>query len=196
MTLLDQQAHVISWTEPEGIGPRGALIVFPGRGERPEVYERFGRRVASDGYRVHVVSDPAADAALTESRAVAVAEAEAAAATEASPPSPRPLVLVGSDTGALFAAGLAASGRFRDVDALVLAGLPVAETDALDAGAAAGSWDDELAIRTSCPTHRGKLAGPVLRRGAIYDPLPDGWTEPADLAAISQPVLGIHGVQD
>jgi alpha-beta hydrolase superfamily lysophospholipase len=40
----------VSWTEPAGIAPRGTLIVIPGRGEQPELYEQFGRRIASDGY--------------------------------------------------------------------------------------------------------------------------------------------------
>ena len=40
MTQPDQDA-VASWTEPEGLNPRGTVIVVPGRGEEPAVYERF-----------------------------------------------------------------------------------------------------------------------------------------------------------
>ncbi len=58
MTLLDQHVSVRTWTEPEGIATRGTLVVIPGRGEQPGHYERFGRRVATDGYRVHAVTDP------------------------------------------------------------------------------------------------------------------------------------------
>jgi pimeloyl-ACP methyl ester carboxylesterase len=205
MTLLHEHPPASSWTEPDGIAPRGTLIVFPGRGEQPGVYERFARRIASDGYRVHVVTDPAAGAALAESQAASVVSAAASG--------PRPVVLVGSDTGALFAAGLAASRRLSNVDALVLAGLPVAEArpgtagrgasspggagpGGLALGAVAGSWEAELEARTACPTHQGRLAGPILRRGALYDPVPDGWVEFADLAALRQPVLAIHGTDD
>ena len=69
MTLLDQHIPVVTWTEPEGIVARGTLVVIPGRGERGAHYERFGRRVAADGYRVHAVTDPTVDAALTAEHA-------------------------------------------------------------------------------------------------------------------------------
>ncbi|MFI0507495.1 hypothetical protein ACH3WN_32360 [Streptomyces albogriseolus] len=41
---------VRAWDEPEGIAPHGTLVVLPGRGEHGGVYERFGRRIAADGY--------------------------------------------------------------------------------------------------------------------------------------------------
>jgi alpha-beta hydrolase superfamily lysophospholipase len=50
--------------------------------------------------------------------------------------------------------------------------------------------------RTACPTHRGKLAGAVLRRGALYEAVPDGWTEQDDLKQVSLPILGLHGAAD
>jgi len=117
MTVTDQQAPVLSWTEPDGIAVRGTLVLVPGRGEQPAHYERFGRRISADGYRVHAVTDPTADAEL------ALAQI---AGQLAGPGTPGPRVLAGSDTGALFAAGLAASGQVPGPDALVLAGLPTA----------------------------------------------------------------------
>ena len=182
MTLVDQHVSVVTWTEPEGIATRGTLVVIPGRGEQPAHYERFGRRVAADGYRVHAVTDPTVDDALTGSQISDLLTG---------PGTPRPLVLAGSDTGALFAAGLAASGQAPWLDALVLAGLPTAE-----ASPGRGSWEDELETRTACPTHRGRLSGPGLRRGALYEPVPAGWAERADLGAVTQPILGIHGTDD
>src|ERR1700733_1874760 len=97
MTVTTERAAA-NWTEPDGVAPRGTLIVIPGRGEGPGLYERFGRRIAGDAYRVHAVADPVADPALTASQVLAIT-AEV-----------RPYVLVGSDTGALFAARLGASG--------------------------------------------------------------------------------------
>jgi alpha-beta hydrolase superfamily lysophospholipase len=182
MTLTDQHVPVLTWTEPEGIACRGTLVVVPGRGEQPAHYERFGRRVAADGYRVHAVADPTADPARTVSQV---------SGQLADPGTPGPRVLVGSDTGALFAAGLAATGQLPGLDGLVLAGLPTDE-----AGPGPGSWDQELDVRTACPAHRARLAGPGLRRGALYEPVPDGWTEWADLRAVPQPVLGLHGAGD
>jgi alpha-beta hydrolase superfamily lysophospholipase len=61
VTLTDQHVPVLTWTEPDGIACRGTLVVVPGRGEQPAHYERFGRRIAADGYRVHAVADPAVD---------------------------------------------------------------------------------------------------------------------------------------
>jgi alpha-beta hydrolase superfamily lysophospholipase len=198
MTVTTEPTVTASWAGPEGIAPRGTLIVIPGRGESPGLYERFGRRISSDGYRVHVVADPVADPALAASQVRAVA-AEV-----------RPYVLVGSDAGALFAAGLVASGQVAQADALVLAGLPVppeptaratadgatADGATADGATAAGSWEAELEARTACPTHRGRLAGQGLRRGALYEPVPDGWAALADLGRITLPVLGLHGAAD
>src|ERR1700734_3541637 len=138
--------------ELEGVAPRGTLIVIPGRGEGPELYERFGRRIAGDAYRVHVVSDPVGDPARTTSEVLAIT-AEV-----------RPYVLVGSDTGALFAAGLVASGQVAGVDAVVLAGLPTAAGPAAADRPGGESWEDELAARTAPPAHRGRLAGQGLAR--------------------------------
>jgi len=187
MTVSDQHSSVLSWSEPEGLNPRGTVVVVPGRGERPEVYERFGRRISSDAYRVHVVANPVEDAALAEEQIRSLLAG------------PKPIVLAGSDTGALFAAGLVASRRLPEAEALVLAGLPTAaaqpEADAADERAA-DSWAAELEARTACPAHRGRLAGPILRRGALYEPVPDGWLDLADLKAATVPVLGLHGAAD
>lgn len=179
--VSESRRPTISWTEPEGLHPRGTVVVVPGRGESPEVYERFGRRLAFDAYRVHVVDDPTGDPA-----GVGTEVAELLGATDA----PAPRVLAGSDTGALFAAGLVASGEVAGLDALILAGLP-SETSV-----EAGGWDDELEARTTCPTHRGALDGHALRRGALYEPVPGGWQERADLGEIRLPILGLHGLKD
>ena len=183
MTQPDQPA-VASWTEPEGLNPRGTVIVVPGRGEEPGVYERFGRRISADAYRVYAVANPVDDPAAAEAQVRGLLDG------------PKPVVLAGSDTGALFAAGLVASGRLPGADALVLAGFPTETAEADSDDGTANDWEAELGARTSCPTHRGKLAGDVLRRGALYEPVPDGWAEQADLKAVPLPILGIHGAAD
>jgi hypothetical protein len=68
MTLTDQDVPVIAWNEPDGLIARGTVIVIPGRGELPTVYERFGRRLAGDDYRVRAVADPVADAELARAQ--------------------------------------------------------------------------------------------------------------------------------
>jgi alpha-beta hydrolase superfamily lysophospholipase len=179
MTLA--QHPVQTWSQPATVAPRGTLVVVPGRGEHPGVYERFGLRLAVDGYPVHAVADPVSDAGAT-----------LAAVRSALADVPRPHVVVGSDTGALWAAGLVADGELA-VDALVLAGLPVAGVPA----APPASWEDEVAARTACPTHRNRLTGDgALRRGALQEPVPDGWTDRARPDAIGVPVLGLHGADD
>jgi alpha-beta hydrolase superfamily lysophospholipase len=179
---------VAHWSEPEGIAPRGTVVVVPGRGEHAGVYERFGRRIAADGYRVWAVSDPTVDEGRTAAQVRALLDS--IPSTEPGQAGPPPRVLAGSDTGALWAAGFAAAGA-PGIDALLLAGLP------LGPAAATGDWSDELAARTSCPTHRGRLDGDgSVRRGALADPVPAGWAARADAAAITVPVLGLHGSAD
>jgi pimeloyl-ACP methyl ester carboxylesterase len=185
MTATAERTAAAHWSEPEGVAPRGTLIVIPGRGEGPELYQRFGRRIAADAYRVQAVADPVADPALTTSQVLAIT-AEV-----------RPYVLAGSDTGALFAAGLVASGQVTGVDAVVLAGLATAQAESAGVGrASAESWEAELTARTACPAHRGRLAGRGLRRGALFEPIPAGWESLADLGRLAVPVLGLHGTAD
>jgi pimeloyl-ACP methyl ester carboxylesterase len=180
MTLADQDVPVLAWNEPDGLVPRGTVVVIPGRGELPTVYERFGRRLAGDAYRVRVVADPVVDAELARAQISGLL-------ADSSLPAPR--VLAGSDTGALFAITLARSGLA--VDALLLAGLPAAP----QSGPVA-SWEEELDARTACPTHRGRLTASAVRRGALYQPVPAGWLERADLDGLGVPILGVHGRDD
>ena len=56
MTLADQDVPVIAWNESDGLIARGTVIVIPGRGELPTVYERLGRRLAGDASRVRAVA--------------------------------------------------------------------------------------------------------------------------------------------
>ncbi|MDQ0753284.1 alpha-beta hydrolase superfamily lysophospholipase [Streptomyces africanus] len=171
---------VHAWDEPEGIAPRGTLVLLPGRGEHGGVYERFGRRIAADGYRVRALADPspAPDAVIDQAAKLLRDETL-----------PGPRVLVGSDTGAVYAAWLAARGA-PGLDGLILAGLPTTP----HAVAATSGWEAELDQRTACPTHRGRLASDdAFRRGALTD------TDPAGLPAlegVSVPVLALHGADD
>jgi len=160
--------------EPAGLHPRGTLVVLPGRGEQPGLYERFGRRLAADAYRVHVLGESAEDV-----------EIKALLAEE----TPAPVVLVGSDTGALRALRLVAAGAVA-VDGLVLAGLPDAKSTVdIDA-------DAEPELRASCPTHLNLLRDKDLfRAGALAD-IPAALREPIDLSAVTIPVLGLHGDND
>ena len=181
-------AGVRSWLPPQP-GPitRGTVVLLPGRGEHAGVYERFGRRLASDAYAVHALDlAPDEDPADLRDR---IAELTASAAG--------PVVLAGSDTGALHALALAADGK-ADVDAVLLAGIPgpaaaIGEDDA--------DWEGELALRTSCPTHRGKLAqDDTFVRGSLFDPVPDRLAAYLELDASGYEEVGstliIHGAAD
>lgn len=181
-TSVSAVPDVVAWEHPSGLAPRGTVVLLPGRGEDPRLYERFGARLAADAYRVRAVAEP------TRWPEAATGQVGALLADERLP---RPLVLAGSDAGALFAVGLVAAGEV-DVDALVLAGLPAGPR-----GPAPAGWDEELESRTACSTHRGRLAEEgLLRRGALYDPPPADWYERADLAAVRVPVLALHGAAD
>lgn len=167
---------VTFWDEPAGANPRGTLIVLPGRGETPAAYERFGRRLSADAYRVRLVP-------------VSLADVEAARVTVekllADEELPGPKVLVGTDSGATLAALLAPEIA---VDAVVVAGL------ALPDSAGVGSWDDEVEARTACPVHRSVIRGDDgFGRGGLNEPLP--WSS-VELAPSGKPTLLLHGSAD
>ena len=205
------------WYPAEGLRHRGTLVLLPGRGEHPGVYERFGRRLAGDAYVVHVLP---AEPGREPAEVAASVDTLAADATA-------PLVLAGSDTGALLA--LAASIRTLAAPAaLLLAGVPrlsapepgtgsgaaagpvtgsaIGATSGSGAGAGPeddGQWPsgaDELAARTACPAHRGRLlADPLFAPGALAVPVPAALAAAAEAALAvlpDLPVLLLHGAAD
>lgn len=200
-----------SWHPPGGVTTRGTLLVLPGRGEHGGVYERFGRRLAADGYAVHSTGPGLED----------TPDSIGAALLDAAGPHPvTPLVLVGADTGALLALRAAGDPRLP-VDGVVLAGIASAEPSAGrpgGTGRAAGTavsgivssadaagyrpgdgpgWQDELGARTACPVHRQRLCSdPEFVRGALSAPVPAALLEPTALTARGLPVLVLHGDAD
>lgn len=178
---MTDASEVLTVHEPAGPAPRGTVIVVAGRGERPEVYRRFATRLAFDAYRTHVIGDPAVDPEASRARIAGVVAGE--------PPSP--VVLVGSDTGALFAAALAAEDAVPGLAGLVLVGWPLG-----DGATPAGDWNAELDARTTCPTHRGRISDALVAPGALYSAIPAGWTQAAALEDITFPTLAIHGRDD
>lgn len=157
---------------------RGTLAMIAGRDETAAVYRRFGTRISSDGYTVGVFESTQAPAAV--------------AWLGEQPQGPR--VLVGSDTGA--SAVLVALTQDDIADAAIVAGIVVdVEHTPTDAE------------RTACPVHLGVLAEQHAEQHDATDaagtagndvdaePAVD-LPEPADLAAISVPVLAVHGGSD
>ncbi|QHF24836.1 lysophospholipase [Rathayibacter sp. VKM Ac-2804] len=158
-----------AFDEPEGIAPRGTLVVLGGRGETPAVYERFGARIARDAYRVRALGD-----------ATAAGVRDAALALLRDPSTIAPLVLVGSDAGAAVALELAAT---EPVDAVVLAGLPVRA----ESGGGIGE-------RTACPNHAGVLereTDSAARDAALPPEL-----LAVAASAVTVPLLALHGAAD
>lgn len=41
MTVADQQVPAVARNEPDGLMPRGTVVVIPGRGEVPAVWEQL-----------------------------------------------------------------------------------------------------------------------------------------------------------
>ncbi|MEU4238236.1 hypothetical protein [Actinoplanes sp. NPDC026619] len=169
-----------AYDEPSGIAARGTLLVAAGRGETEAAYERFGRRISADGYRVRVLPDVTADlaASFTSAEKLLVDDS-----------SPGPKVVVGPDTGALFALALAAR-HAPGLDALILAGLPLV-------GGAVNllGWEAEVEARTACPNHQRVLGGGAATPGALFSsPIPTELIGArGDLAL---PTLGLHGDAD
>ncbi|KRC52581.1 MULTISPECIES: alpha/beta hydrolase [unclassified Nocardioides] len=167
---------VTAWDEPAGGTPRGTLVVLPGRGETPASYERFGRRLSADAWRVRLVPVDLDDLDAAHEQVEKLLADESL---------PAPKVLVGTDSGAALAALLAPS---LPVDGVVVAGV------ALPGSAGVGSWEDEVEARTACPVHRrviGEDAG--FARGGLNLPLP--WASVAPEGP-GKPVLVLHGSAD
>jgi len=169
-----------SWAPPAAITPRGTVVLLPGRGEHAGVYERFGLRLSADGYLVTAL---ATSPESTEEAAHRLAELVA-------DDPPVPIVLIGSDIGALHALTLGGS------TAVVAAGAPLA--DGPLSGDTATQWSAELAARTACPTHRARLTDDRdLRRGAVLtEPVPAELIDRAAAARPTIPVLFVHGATD
>jgi alpha-beta hydrolase superfamily lysophospholipase len=149
--ILHGHLSTAAWRERTGLRPRGTLFVITGRGEPTEVYARFGERLAFDAYRVVAIS---ADQPLTPAdRAAIVAIINDDDVVE-------PVVLVGSDTGAVAAIALAADPELHPA-ALVVTGHPVS-------GAGRGDdWRAEVEARTACPVHRQVLEQHARPAGAV-----------------------------
>ncbi|WP_219464666.1 alpha/beta hydrolase, partial [Nonomuraea rhizosphaerae] len=107
---------------------------------------------------------------------------------------PRPLVLAGSDQGAaglgaLLAAASPAAPWWPQ--AAVLAGLPASTSRAAE------GWEDELNIRTHCPTHRGVLTGDTsVERGALSTAVPQELLDAAYESTADIPHLLLVGDAD
>ncbi|GAA2805886.1 alpha/beta hydrolase [Saccharopolyspora taberi] len=164
------------WDEPDGLAPRGTVVVLTGRGETPLSYQRFGRRLAADAYRVRVVGVDLDDLETARKEARTLLGDDDL---------PAPKVLVGSDSGAAYAARLA--DELDLVDGVVLAGL------ALPGSAVVGRWEDELEARTACPAHRRVIGGDDgFARGQLARPVPSDWV----VHAPAKPSLVLHGSAD
>ena len=155
------------------LAPRGTVVVLVGRGEHPGVYERLGRRLAVDAWRVRVVPGHTDTEVLAHVRE-----------TLGDDPA-RPLVLLGSDDGAARATRLAAA---VGADALVLGGLVPPGSGAVHFD----DWDAEVTARTSCPTHRAKLGADVEVEHDAFAVAPDTSVD----TDVTVPVLALHGAAD
>ncbi|MFJ4632237.1 alpha/beta hydrolase [Streptomyces sp. NPDC088847] len=177
---------------PEGLRVRGTVLVVPGRGETRSTYTRFGRRLAADAYRVRVVDAP--DLGTEDLTALAARLSGAAEDTAADDGVVRPLVLVGADSGAAAVAALLDREPGVRPDAVVLAGLPGRSPGS---AATAGTWDEELDVRTSCPAHRGALTeDPEVRRGSLDEAVPEAVLGAAYDSESAVPTLLLVGDAD
>lgn len=167
---------VRTWSEGSGSPARGTVVLLVGRGETAEVYERLGRRLAADAWRVVALGDD-------------VPAPQTVVDVLADPALPAPVVLLGVDAGALTAVRVA---RHRPdlVAAVVLAGMPT------PGGLWGLPWHAELDARTACPAHRR-----VLEQAVRHSLFADATTvHAADLAdeggPLPVPLVALHGADD
>jgi pimeloyl-ACP methyl ester carboxylesterase len=155
------------WEPAPGVRVRGTLAVIGGRDEAARVYERFGRRIATDGYVVGVFETAEQQDAREWLWAQDVA----------------PRVLVGSDAGA--AAVLTALAERDQVDGAIVAGTPVGSDDTAAPDAAA---------RSACPVHLGVLGDASSH--AVHDAAQASLPDAGFLEGVTVPVLAVHGGAD
>ena len=62
---MSETTFVTDYTGPAGLRTRGTVLVVPGRGEGEATYQRFGRRLAADSYRVRVRNEPSLEPIVT-----------------------------------------------------------------------------------------------------------------------------------
>lgn len=197
----------VLWQEPAGIAPRGTLVLLSDRGEAAAVYERFGRRLSADAYRVLVVPD----LPFGGGRAGTVGperQVEAAIRALADPGLPAPRVLAGSGAGAVAAVRLVRSLAGGDEvstgaalpdavlpDAVLLAGLPTAGRDDRPGPGSGGSLPvlvgEEIEARSACPNHQR-----VLRESASLSAENGTVLGEAEREPLPVPVLAVHGEAD
>lgn len=166
------------WDEPTGVKPRGTVIVLAGRGESASVYARLGRRLSADGYRVRSVRDVTEGVARSAQLVRdLIAESDAG-----------PVVLVGSDAGAVLALRIA-SDRKAGVGAVITAGLPRGLGLIADP-------ETQLIVRSACAVHRLVLTDRnAVDLTALSRNLPAELTLPRP-DDITVPLLAIHGESD
>ncbi|MFI8092245.1 alpha/beta hydrolase [Streptomyces sp. NPDC086080] len=183
---------------PRGLRTRGTVVVVPGRGETRATYTRLGRRLAADAYRVRVIDGPhlATDASAEDP--LPRLAARIAAAIEGTAPDggvARPVVLIGADTGAAAIATLLGRSDLAAPaarpDAVVLAGLPA------PGATVAGTWEEELDVRTACPAHRGTLTEDAeVGRGALNNAVPEAAVSAVYAGDVPVPALLLAGDAD
>lgn len=188
---------VATRTFPPARAPRGLVLVVPGRGDNADHYERFGARLAFDGYTVVVPESPVTSAdGVAELWRTAV-DAGTAAGTD------YPITLVvGVDVAASFVASATASGTVHPT-ALVFAGAVAtgaASASASASGTSAGAAldaDAEIAQRTSCPVHSAVLRGSSAV-ALSADTTVAAWPSDGsiDESALTLPTLILHGESD
>lgn len=175
MTITEaaRQSIAVSYSEPEGIGPRGTLIVLTAPGETADAYARFGRRFSADAYRVTVIE--ADHEALTRDL---IATGDLVA----------PIVIVGTDSAAQHAVEIAHE-HGDSVAAVILAGIAVETGDDYQPELA-----DEILARTACPNHQRILA--ETSSGPLFATRPALPQISATGIELTVPVLALHGNAD
>ena len=149
------------WDPAAGVAVRGTVVVLPGRGEHAGVYERFGRRLAFDGYAVRALDDAERRRSCRSDAQCPVSGRDQADRARRCRTPER-----------LRALAIAAAGSLP-IDGLLLAGALAEPGGTHSTSRGHATWDDELDARTACPVHRARLGrDTTLVRGALARAVP------------------------
>lgn len=183
-------SHFADWPPESSGAPHAHVVILPGRGETVAGYRRLAQRISIDSVRTLVYGGPYVDALPQNDQDIGRLALEVLDAL--GDPGGKPVILIGSDSGALVALHLAQALRGR-VTAVAVAGIPAGRAPQVGP-----AFDAELDLRSACTSYRGVLnSDENFRRGTVLQQnIPAYLWDSLSPKDIRVPVLSLQGEDD